>query len=87
MTDFVDGLIAKKPSDNAPDFIKANVSIKRKELIDWLDGRSDDWVNVQIKESKGGKWYAQVDDWKPAESQRSPASSPKTDDFDDDIPF
>ena len=87
MTDFVDGLIAKKPSDNAPDFIKANVSIKRKELIDWLDGRSDDWVNVQIKESKGGKWYAQVDDWKPAESQRSPVSSPKTDDFDDDIPF
>lgn len=87
MTDFVDGLIAKRPSDNAPDFIKVNVSIKRKELIDWLDGRSDDWVNVQIKESKGGKWYAQVDDWKPAESQRSPASAPKTDDFDDDIPF
>jgi hypothetical protein len=87
VSDFVDGLIAKKPGDNAPDFIKANVSIKRKELIDWLGSRDDDWVNVQIKESKGGKWYAQVDDWKPDESQRRPVNSEKTEDFDDDIPF
>ena len=83
MSDFVDGLIAKKPGDNAPDFIKANVSIKRKELIDWLGSRDDDWVNVQIKESKGGKWYAQVDDWKPPVSE----GRAKTEDFDDDIPF
>ena len=33
MTDFVDGLIAKKPHDNAPDFVKANVSMERQEQL------------------------------------------------------
>ena len=62
---FVDGLMAKKPSDRAPDWVKCNISIKREELSAWLAGHSDDWINVQVCESKGGKWYAEVDSWKP----------------------
>lgn len=62
---FVDGLIAKKPSETAPEWVKCNISIKREELAAWLAGKPDEWINVQVCESKGGKWYAEVDTWKP----------------------
>ena len=62
---FVDGLMAKKPRDTAPDWIKCNISIKREELAAWLAGQTDEWINVQVCESKNGKWYAEVDTWKP----------------------
>jgi hypothetical protein len=62
---FVDGLMAKKPNEKAPEWVKCNISIKREELAAWLTGQSDEWINVQVCESKGGKWYAEVDTWKP----------------------
>jgi len=63
--EFVNGLIVKAPHVKAPDFVKADISIKREELIEWLSGRQEDWININIKVSKGGKWYAEVNDWKP----------------------
>lgn len=63
---FVDGLIVKPPHANAPDYVKAAISIKRQELAAWLASQGDDWINVQVKEAKSGKWYAAVDTWKPA---------------------
>lgn len=64
---FVDGLRADKPRDNAPDFVKANLSINREELLSWLTGQTEEWINAQILESKNkpGKWYVEVDTWKP----------------------
>jgi hypothetical protein len=63
---FVNGLMAKKPKENAPEWVKCNLSLKREDLITWLAEQSDEWINVQVCESKGGKWYAEVDSWKPA---------------------
>tara|TARA_R110000803_G_scaffold114110_1_gene182592 strand:- start:206 stop:442 length:237 start_codon:yes stop_codon:yes gene_type:complete len=63
---FVNGLMAKKPRDTAPDWVKCNISIKREELIGFLAAQTDEWINVQVCESKGGKWYAEVDTWKPS---------------------
>lgn len=100
--EFIAGLIVKAPNANAPDYVKAKLSIKREDLIAWLTARSDEWINADIKESKGGKWYAAVDNWKPEgrKQERStrgsgparPAPQPQrpqpADDFiDDDIPF
>ena len=48
--EFIDGLFAKAPHPNAPDFVKAKISIKREELINWLNNRSDEWVNIDVKE-------------------------------------
>ncbi len=87
--EFVDGLVIKKPHENAPDFVKCGLSIKRAELIAWLTAKPDAWVNLQIKESRNGKWYAAVDNWKPSEPgnfNQAPAQ-PKTKEFNDDIPF
>ena len=88
---FVNGLIVKAPREGAPDFVKGSISIKRDELIAWLNAASGEWVNVDIKESKGGKWYAAVNDWKPT-AQAEPSKPdnnqfPPDEGFDDSIPF
>ncbi len=79
-TEFVDGMIARAPREGSPDYIMARISIKREALIAWLSARNDEWINVDIKESQGGKWYAAVDSWKPdrprSGSGRSERSAP-----------
>ena len=62
---FLDGLIFKLPHDNAPDFVKGKLSIKREELIKTLQGMNEEWINLDLKVSKEGKAYAQIDEWKP----------------------
>src|SRR5690606_10309364 len=64
-TQFVEGLIAKAPNDRAPDYIKAKLSIKREELIAWLEQQDGDWINAEVKEGRSGKWYVAVDNWQP----------------------
>jgi len=86
--EFVDGLIVKAPKDGAPDFVKCSISIKRKDLGNWLRNKDDDWINIDVKESKSGKWYAAVDNWKPAGDQPASVYEDKKDEaFDQDIPF
>ena len=89
--EFIDGLFAKAPHPNAPDFIKANISIKREEMLNWLSSRSDEWINIDVKEARSGKWYAAVDNWQP-NAAAAPAAvagppPPPEEDFEDDIPF
>ena len=63
--EFINGMIAKKPSDKAPDFIKAKLSFKVEEFKAYLDENSNDgWVNIEVKESKKGSYYAELDSWK-----------------------
>lgn len=66
---FVDGLMVSKPHDNAPDFVKASLSLKREELMNWLKNQSGEVINVDIKESKKGSWYAQVNEWEPRKTE------------------
>jgi hypothetical protein len=91
--EFVDGLIVKAPHHKAPDYVKASISIKVEDLGKWLREKykaGNEWVNIDVKESKAGKWYAAVSTFKPKaqESQAVPAKpAGKFDDLDDDIPF
>ena len=66
--EFVNGLLVKAPHVNAPPFIKVKLSLKRTDLIDWLSAKTGDWINLDVKEAKSGKWYAEVDTWEPAKS-------------------
>jgi len=54
-----------KDISNAPDFVKGKVSIKKDEFITFLNEQDWDWVNLDILESKEGKLYAKLNDWKP----------------------
>jgi hypothetical protein len=63
--EFPEGLILKAPRDGAPDYVIGSLSIKRGEFLNWLKGREGDWVNLNLKRGQSGKWYAEVDTWKP----------------------
>lgn len=87
--EFVDGLIIKAPNDKAPDFVKCSISFKRKELGNWLRAKEGEWINIDVKVSKAGKWYAEVNNWSPNQEQRQELKKAVEPDFDDDdkIPF
>jgi hypothetical protein len=88
--EFVDGLIVKAPNPKAPDFVKASISIKVEDLGKWLRAKykgsleSDGWINIDVKESKAGKWYAAVSNFKPKSKEQRDAAEPRDS---DDIPF
>ena len=93
---FVDGLIIKEPHERAPDFVKAKGSIKIPELIEYLQKlpSSQEWLNFDVKVSRGGNWYCAVDTWKPdaqkqeynkGAAQAKAAMAPEI--AEDDIPF
>jgi len=66
--EFVDGLIVKAPHAKAPDYVKASIAIKVENLGKWLREKykaGDEWVNIDVKEAKSGKWYAAVSNFKP----------------------
>ena len=101
--EFPKGLMVKAKHENAPEYVICKLSIRREELIEWLQHKDGDWINLDVKESKGGKLYAAVDTWKPdsqrggssgsrggaPQRQRTQSSKPApVDDFDsEDIPF
>lgn len=77
--EFVEGLIVKAPNPKAPDFVKADISIQPAKLAEWLKAHADEeWVNVDVKESRGGKWYAAVNAYKrDAEPQERRPRQPR----------
>ena len=86
--EFVNGLIVKAPNSNAPDFVKAAISIKVADLTEWLSDRDEEWINDDVKESRGGKWYAAVSTFKPKQQQeQKPVANVPASDYDDDISF
>jgi len=100
--EFVQGISFKPPREGAPEFVKQNGWIRIDEAIAWLQSKKaagEESVNFQVKESRGGKIYAEVDDWKPNQGNGTPRNnaprpqrrdeSVKFDDapFDDSIPF
>lgn len=87
---FVKGLLVKAPHERAPDFVKASISIKVAELQEWLSTQSGEWVNIDVKEARSGKWFAAVNTFKPKSDAPKPSKpESKGVDFDDPdlLPF
>jgi hypothetical protein len=59
--------LAACQSDNAPEYVLANVSANIRELIDFLETLPGPWANFVLKRGRSGKCYAEVDNWKPAD--------------------
>lgn len=89
--EFVNGLIVKAPHEKAPSFVKASISIKVEDLGKWLREKykagEKDWINIDVKEAKSGKWYAAVSTYKPGEKAKGGSSVVGKGRIDDDIPF
>lgn len=92
---FVDGLRVYAPKQGAPSFIIANLVVNVAELQGWLAQRSGE-VRIDIKESRGGKYYASENDYRPDSQRHTPPQRPARQPTlestgggfeDDDIPF
>ena len=64
---FTEGFIFKKPGEHAPDFVKGEIAIKVDEFVAFLQKhkKSDGWVNLNLKKSKSGKLYTDLNNWTP----------------------
>ena len=84
-----------KTKESAPSFVMGSVSIKVDEFITFLkDNVKKGWVNMDLKLSKKGTHYFQVDTWEPkprAEGAPAPeptkAAAPAAAKADPDLPF
>jgi len=84
--EFPNGVIFKLPRQGAPDYVKGSISIKRAELIQWLNGKSDEWINLDLKVGKSGKAFASVNTWKPeGQTNNMAVNTPSSDSS--DLPF
>ena len=84
--DFPTGLYHNQ-RDKAPDFVKANIGIQRDRFIEWLKGQ-DENVSIDLLVSRDGKPYAKINDYKPKEGAKEPASvNNLPDDSESDLPF
>lgn len=70
--EFPEGISVRQPNERAPDFVIANISIKRETLIAWLSARGGEWVNLDVLKSKKGIWYCAVNNWKPRNENTAP---------------
>ena len=68
--EFAKGIYANKPHEKS--YAKAKLTIDRKATIEWLQGLTDDRINLEVKEGQSGKWYVVVDTWKPANETPEP---------------
>ena len=85
--EFPEGIFFKRKREQAPDFVKGHLSIKVDEAINWLREKGkagDEWVNLDLLNSKEGKLYLKVDTWKPSETI---VESKNSNDESDNLPF
>ncbi len=82
---FADGFLFKR-NENAPDFVVGSMSVKVEEAVTFLNKHNNNgWVNLQVKTSQGGKYYMELDTFKPkAQQDPAPAAAPEPE---NDLPF
>ena len=69
-TVFAEGAYFDRPHENAPDFIKGNLSFQADRFIEFLQKHKDDkgYVRLDLKTSKEGKLYMSLNQWKKPEA-------------------
>lgn len=64
---FVNGMRVSRGA-KAPSYIIANLGIKVDDFVKWLrENQGGEWLNIDIKLSKGGKYYAELNTYNPAD--------------------
>ena len=68
---FPNGMIFKQPNQGAPEYVKGKLSIKVDDFKEFLDKYVENgWVNIDLKESREGKFYSELDTWKPKQQSQ-----------------
>lgn len=86
---FADGFSFKR-REGAPAFVIGRQSIKVEEAIAFLKANvKNGWVNLDIKQSKGGSYYCELDTWeaKPQGNVQQEIPMPLPKESEVDLPF
>ena len=82
---FANGFSFKRNA-NSPDFVIGKQSIKVDEAVAFLQAKQKNgWVNLEIKQAKGGNYYIELDTWEPKETANAGGYNPKS--TTGDLPF
>ena len=74
---FADGFSFKR-REGAPAFVIGRQSIKVEEAIAFLKANvKNGWVNLDIKQSKGGSYYCELDTWEAKPQGNAPVAVQK----------
>ena len=90
---FPKGLFYRESHPNSPDFVKGQVSVKVEEFKQYLGNVKGEWLNIDLKISKEGKPYAEVNTFKPDKSKAMKNTDPYSgvedgiNDVGTDLPF
>ena len=97
---FADGFVFKRQEKNtaliplAPTesnhFVLGRLSVKTEDAVAWLKEHTnkDGWVSINIRKSKGGNFYCDLDTWEPDKSVVDTKKEPAVKDLPaDDLPF
>jgi hypothetical protein len=92
---FADGMMFKRPREGAPDFVKGAISVKVDSFTEFIKKHNkNNWVNLDLKESKEGKLYLELNTWEKSEQKSlgsvptlKPVGYPTETINPDDIPF
>lgn len=83
---FADGFIFKR-NEKAPDFVVGGISIKVEDAVAFLKKHDKNgWVNLQVKNSQGGKYYMELDTFEPKQ-QGQPQAVAQQQEAQPDLPF
>lgn len=78
---FAEGLSWFDPHQKAPDFVKGVISVNREKFIAWLERQEVNdrgYLKLDVKESQGGKYYVELNTYKPNGSRdRTPPEPAK----------
>lgn len=86
----IEGIRFFQPNEKAPDFVKASVVVTPNDLIAWLKSKEahksqykgKTQFRFQLKESKEGNFYMELDTWKPGAKKPQAAKNDYS-----DLPF
>ena len=87
---FADGLFFKR-NETAPDFVVGKISIQADKFAGFVEQHKNEggYVNLEVKKSKAGGFYVELDTWQPKKPEMSQGQvEPLPEGFDDkDLPF
>ncbi len=68
---FADGMRFERPGEKVPEWIKGKISINAPKFIEFLQKYQNEkgWLNLDLKESKQGTLYVELNTYKPGQTQ------------------
>jgi hypothetical protein len=72
---FADGFIFKR-REGAPEWVVGGISVKVDEAVAFLSQhQKNGWVNIDVKRSKGGSYYMELDTYVPKSKDATQSQS------------